>query len=85
VNSWLTLRFGAQQGANQKTKTEPIASGAASVKSTFSDFAMSLGVGVKVGGMMFDAIADNDFYNRFTHLSSDNAPTFSKVTATYAF
>lgn len=85
VNPWLTIRFGANQGANVVTKFDPQAAGGATFKNTGSTFDMSLGVGVKVGGLQFDAIADDDFFNRFTQVSSDNAPTFGKVTATYAF
>src|SRR5262249_8365416 len=56
VNPWLTVRFGANQGANQFTKATVMAPGSGSTKNTFSDFNMNLGVGVKVGGLQFDAI-----------------------------
>lgn len=85
VNPWLTVRFGANQGANQFTKATATAPGAGSTKNSFSDFNMNLGVGVKVGGLQFDAICDNDFFNRFTQLSGIGAPAFAKVTATYPF
>lgn len=86
VNPWLTLRFGAQNDANVVWKWTPFAgSGAPTEKDTFADYTMSLGMGVKVGGLQFDAIADDNFYNNITHLGADNAPGFGKVTATYAF
>jgi len=86
VNPWLTLRFGANNDANVVAKGTPYAGSASpEVKETYSNFDMELGVGVKVGGLQFDAIADPDLYNNITHLGSTNAPSFGKVTATYAF
>jgi hypothetical protein len=85
VNPWLTIRFGANQAANRTIKFDPLAPGTTTDKFTDSDFNMALGIGVKVGGLQFDAIADDDFYHRFTQMSSDDAPAFAKVTATYPF
>lgn len=87
VNPWLTLRFGANQDVNAKIKADPIAitGGTPNSTTSFSRFQMELGCGVKVGGLQFDAIMDSDFYNNFTRVSSEDAPGFGKVTATYAF
>jgi hypothetical protein len=85
VNSWLTIRFGANQGVNRQVKLDPRSNSLSTpdVKESSSDFDMTLGCGVKVGGLQFDAIMDNDFYNRFNTLSSSSAPGYAKVTATY--
>ncbi|MEO5617019.1 MAG: hypothetical protein ABIS67_04555, partial [Candidatus Eisenbacteria bacterium] len=86
VNPWLTIRFGATNDANVTIKGTPFTGSATpTTKATGADFNMQLGAGVKVGGLQFDAIMASDFYNRFTQLSSEDAPTFGKVTATYAF
>jgi hypothetical protein len=86
VNSWLTLRFGADKGAWHKIKAEDN-----DTPSTFeqsdSPFSMSLGAGVKVGtlqldGVLNDRIAQNGLY--FISGSS-NVPLASRVTATYSF
>jgi len=86
VNPWLTVRFGANNDAWVQAKGTPFTGAAVpTIKNTFSRFSMELGVGVKVGGLQFDAIMDPDFYNNITRVTSDSAPTFPKVTATYAF
>ncbi len=85
VNPWLTLRFGATQDVYAKVKAEPRANTSNKVTATFTRFNMELGCGVKVGGLQFDAIMDPNFYNTFTTVSSEDAPVFPKVTATYAF
>lgn len=87
VNPWLTLRFGATNDANVVVKGTPftVSAGTPTRKSTFGDFNMQIGCGVKVGGLQFDAVMDPDFYNRITRVGSLSAPGFPKVTATYAF
>jgi hypothetical protein len=80
------MRFGATQDVQVKIDGDPFDSATQNAsKSTFSRFQMELGCGVKVGGLQFDAIMDSDFYNNFTQVSSEDAPGFGKVTATYAF
>jgi len=84
VNPWLTVRFGATNDANVVAKGTAFAGGGEE-KDTFSRFDMQLGCGVKLGGLQFDAIMDPAFYNTITRVTATNAPTFGKVTATYAF
>lgn len=92
VNSWLTLRFGANQGVFQSVKLEEDGVGSDGVKETetvsFSDFDMSLGAGVKVGTLQFDAVLTDNFYQNLGYLGSGNSQSggyFPKVTATYSF
>lgn len=85
VNSWLTLRFGAQKGAWHKTEFKDDAGPELTVSD--SPFSMSLGAGVKLGplqldGVLNDQIAQNGLY--FISGSS-NTPLASRVTATYSF
>jgi hypothetical protein len=48
---------------------------------------MSLGAGVKVGSLQFDAIVNDAFpHNGFNFISgATTTPVFPKITATYAF
>jgi len=84
VNSWLTLRFGANKGAwykiEDKDNTVP-----STVKFSGSDFNMNLGAGVKVGNLQLDAILNSDFPNNLPYFISGNTTSdmFTKVTATY--
>jgi len=84
VNSWLTLRFGANKGAWYKIEdqdnTVP-----SNVKFSGSDFNMRLGAGVKVGNLQLDAILNDDFPNNLPYFISGNTTSdmFTKVTATY--
>jgi hypothetical protein len=84
VNSWLTLRFGANKGAYHKIKEENTADNA---QVTDSPFTMRLGTGVKVGTLQLDAIL-NDVWPHAGpwFLSGATAGAmFPKVTATYSF
>lgn len=86
INRWLTLRFGANKGAFQKVKW--INQGAAVPQTnefSMSSFNMNLGAGVKLGTLQLDAVMDNNFAHHVTMIGSTGAPTFGKVTATYAF
>ena len=92
VNSWLTIRFGANQGVFQSVKLEETGVGSDGVKSSetvsFSDFDMMLGAGVKVGTLQFDAIVADNFYQNLGYLGSGNPQGggyWPKVTATYSF
>jgi hypothetical protein len=86
VNSWLTLRFGANKGAwytiEDQNSTVPN-----NIKFKGSDFNMHLGAGVKVGNLQLDAILADDFPNNLPYFISGNQTSdmFTKVTATYPF
>ncbi len=86
VNSWLTLRFGANKGAwysiEDQNSTVPN-----NIKFKGSDFNMRLGAGVKVGNLQLDAILNDDFPNNLPFFISgtETSQTFTKVTATYPF
>jgi len=86
VNSWLSLRFGANKGAWHRTEFED--------NDTPSDliihdspFNMTLGAGVKVGSLQLDAVMNDAFPHNGLNFISGNttSPLFPKVTATYAF
>lgn len=92
VNSWLTLRFGANKGVFQTVKLEEQGAGTGpgqvTDEITFSDFEMMLGAGVKVGTLQFDAVVADDFFQNLGWLGSGNSHSggyFPKVTATYGF
>lgn len=92
VNSWLTLRFGANKGVFSKLKSEGADATEDKVEITFSDFNMMLGAGVKVGTLQFDAILADDFFQNLGYLGSGQSSNttfsggyFPKVTATYSF
>jgi opacity protein-like surface antigen len=85
VNSWLTLRFGANKGAWEKTTIE--LSNGDKLELTSSTFNMNLGAGLKFGNLQLDAILDNAFPNNLPYFISGDTTTdmFAKVTATYPF
>jgi hypothetical protein len=85
VNSWLTLRFGANKGAWEKTKIE--LSNGNKLELSASTFNMNLGAGLKFGNLQLDAILDNAFPNNLPYFISGDTTTdmFAKVTATYPF
>ncbi|HEY2953811.1 MAG TPA: hypothetical protein VGK89_01035 [Candidatus Eisenbacteria bacterium] len=92
VNSWLTLRFGANKAAFSKIKGDPRVATDPRVEITTTSFDMTLGAGVKVGTLQFDAVVANDFYSNLGWLGSGqtssttgNGGYFPKVTATYSF
>ena len=89
VNSWLTLRFGANKGAFEKVKitnndpapvNPPIKQ-----EITLSTFHMNLGAGLKFGNLQLDAVLDNQFPNHLPYFISGDVTsnTFTKVTASY--
>jgi len=86
VNSWLTLRFGANKGVWHNTEFEDEGT-PADINIHDSPFSMSLGAGVKVGSLQFDAIVNDAFpHNGFNFISgATTTPVFPKITATYAF
>jgi hypothetical protein len=88
VNSWLTLRMGANKGVfyNQKLETETL-TGTTTDKASGSPFAMALGAGIKLSTLQIDATLNQDFAHNLPYLISGQ-PTpdlFPKVTATYSF
>jgi len=85
TNRWLTLRFGANNGAFQKVKVEGQGATAFTREMTISAFHMNLGAGVKLGTLQLDGVLDNNFAQTFTRVTAANAPIASKVSATYAF
>ena len=87
VNRWLTLRFGANQGAYSHLKFENQGTAPAhTLEITHSAFHMNLGAGVKVGTLQLDAVLANNFAQTLGWVGSGIANTyFPKVTATYAF
>ena len=94
VNSWLTLRFGANKGVFHKFKVEDVATGADhEVTIDASPFEMSIGAGVKLGTLQLDAIMNSFFPHTlggfFGNLSGPTGiagtsgfTAFPKVTAT---
>jgi hypothetical protein len=86
VNSWLTLRFGANKGAWHSIKFEDEAT-PQTLEQSDSPFSMSLGAGVKLGPLQLDGVLnDNIAQNGLYFISgSSNTPLASKVTATYSF
>lgn len=87
TNSWLTLRFGAAQSVSATLKGDPrtVSPGTPTTKRSFSDFNLNIGAGVKVGGLQFDAVMENNFYNDIGFFMTGNWTSLPKVTATYAF
>jgi len=85
VNSWLTLRFGANKGVVQKL--EVVQPNGDKTERNFQSFNMRLGAGVKVGNLQLDAILADDFPNNLPYFISGNQTSdmFTKVTATYPF
>lgn len=88
TNSWLTLRFGAQNAMMYSAKNE---SGAPAVTTTNKRHAFSYQIGatVKAGSMAFDAVLAPNFYNNpvagtFNSGAGVGVP-FSRVSATYSF
>ena len=93
MNPWLTLRFGAQQGAFYTDKTEyndtdeygDEYSGSYTIHDSW--FSMMLGAGVKLGTLQLDATLCEDFLHNGPYLISGESTSelFPKVSATYTF
>ena len=85
VNSWLTLRFGANKGAWEKVKV--LDSRGTLQERQGGSFNMRLGAGVKVGNLQLDAILDDNFPHSGPYFISGNQTSdmFAKVSATYPF
>ena len=86
VNSWLTLRFGGNKGAWHRVEFEDNST-PGNIILHDSPFSMSLGAGVKVGGLQLDGILNDSFAHNGLYFVSGNAssPMFSKISATYSF
>ncbi len=87
VNSWLTLRFGAQNAVMYSVKVE---TGAPVVTQTvkFHVFSYNMGAGAKVGSLMLDATLANSFWNNPVSAVFNNGlgtDPFPRVSATYSF
>lgn len=87
TNSWLTLRFGAQNALMYSAKVEQ---GAPTVTQTVKAhvFSFSTGASVKVGSLMFDATLTDQFFNNPVSATFNNGlgnTPFGRVSATYSF
>jgi len=94
VNPWLTLRFGAQQGAfyTLKSDTKDLDSDGVIIDQNvttehYSPFTMMLGAGFKFGNLQLDATLHPDFVHDGPYFISGETTSamFPKVTATYTF
>jgi hypothetical protein len=87
INSWLTLRVGAQKGTfnSLKVQDESIVGGSRTIHS--SPFVMNIGAGVKLGPLQLDAVMRGDFPQTLGGMFSNTAnyAAFPKVSATYGF
>ena len=86
VNSWLTLRFGAQNALFYSFKTENLQANDPTTVKTHS-FTYDMGLGVKLGSLQMDATLEPNFWNN-PIANSWNNPTgqpFGRVSATYSF
>jgi hypothetical protein len=87
INSWLTLRFGAQNAVLYSFKAE---TGAPTVTTTLKQhvFNFNMGAGVKLGSLMLDATLADDFWNNPIGAVFNNGlgtNPFPRVSATYSF
>ena len=87
VNSWLTLRFGAQNAVLYSLKTE---TGAPTVTTTVKAhvFSYNMGAGVKLSSLMLDATLAPGFWNNPVSAVWNNglgSAPFPRVSATYSF
>jgi len=86
INSWLTLRMGAQKGTFNSLKVEDDVNGE-TVTISSSPFVMNIGAGVKLGPLQLDAVLRGDFPQTLGGWFSNTANyvAFPKVSATYGF
>ena len=86
VNSWLTLRFGAQNALFYSVKSEGLLVNDPTTVKTHA-FTYNMGAGVKLGSLQMDATLEPNFWNN-PIANSWNNPTgqpFGRVSATYSF
>jgi hypothetical protein len=86
VNPWLTLRFGAQQGAFYSFKIEDILAKNTTTEH-YSPFDMMMGAGVKLGNLQLDGTLSQSFFHNGPYLVSGQSTTdlFPRVSAVYSF
>lgn len=87
VNSWLTLRFGAQNAVLYSLKTQT-GSPVVTVTDKRHTFTYNMGAGTKVGSLMLDATLTSGFWNNPVSAVWNNglgADPFPRVSATYSF
>ena len=87
TNSWLTLRFGAQNALMYSAKAE---AGSPVVTQTIKqhNFTFNTGATVKAGSLTFDATLTPQFYNNPVSATFNNGlgnTPFGRVSATYSF
>ena len=87
VNSWLTLRFGAQSAMLYSRKADANAPAVTTTTDKEMDFNYNMGAGVKVGSLQFDATLAPNFWNNPVTNTFNNpfSTPFPNVTATYSF
>lgn len=87
INSWLTLRMGAQKGTFNSLSIDDEGFTGETVDIDYSPFIMNIGCGVKLGSLQFDAVMRGDFPQTLGGWFSNTAnyAAFPKVTATYGF
>lgn len=94
VNSWLTLRFGANKAvAHTYEVTDNLAGNSQTLTLKDSPFNMAIGASVKAGALTFDAVMDDNFYNNpIAQLMGGtnanywwNDTAFNKVSVTYTW
>ncbi|HEY6196493.1 MAG TPA: hypothetical protein VI504_15785 [Candidatus Eisenbacteria bacterium] len=87
VNSWLALRFGAQNAMMYSLKTET-GSPVVTVTQKLHQFTFNMGAGVKVGSLAFDATLTPQYWTNPVGATFNNglgANPFPRVSATYSF
>ena len=87
VNSWLTLRFGAQNAVLYSLKTEA-GTPVTTITVKQHAFTYNMGAGVKLGTFMLDATLTPNFWNNPIGAVWNNglgANPFPRVSATYSF
>lgn len=87
VNSWLTLRFGAQNAVLYSLKTET-GNPVVTVTNKRHAFTYNMGAGAKVGSLMLDAELASGFWNNPVSGVWNNglgSDPFPRVSATYSF
>ncbi len=87
VNSWLTLRFGAQNAVLYSLKSE-LGNPVVTVTDKRHAFTYNMGAGTKIGSLMLDATLTSNFWNNPVSAVWNNglgADPFPRVSATYSF
>ena len=87
VNSWLTLRFGAQNAVMYSLKAE-VGNPVTTTTIKTHVFTYNMGAGVKLGSLMLDATLANGFWNNPVSAVWNNGlgtDPFPRVSATYSF